>query len=89
MNTDLSDLDSLFKEARTAFFAQEKAKPPISPKYANKPEIRWKPVRVVLIYQRSILEPVGLFQEWAAGGGMRKYTRLPDAAGQPEAEVIL
>ena len=88
MTTDLSDLDSLFKEVRTAWHAAEKAKPPISPKYA-KTELRWKPVRVVLIYQHSILEPVGLFQEWAAGGGARKYTRLPDAAGQPEAEVIL
>ena len=88
MTTDLSDLDSLFKEVRTAFFKQEAAKPPISPKSA-KPSISWKPVRVVLIYQHSILEPVGLFQEWAAGGGARKYTRLPDAAGQPEAEVIL
>ena len=87
MTTDLSDLDSLYKEARTAWHAQEKVKPSTA-KQAGKVEIHWKPVRVVLMYQRSIVEPIGLFQEWACGGA-RRFTRLPDAAVKPEGEVVL
>jgi len=87
MNTDLSDLDSLFKEVRTAFFKQEAAKPPTPSKTER--SVSWKPLRVVLLYQKSIIEPLGLFQEWSCGGA-RRYTRLPDEPSiKSEAEVIL
>ena len=85
---DLSDLDSLYKEARKAFFAQEAAKPAAPSPKSDKPSISWKLVRVVLMYQHSIVEPIGLFQEWACGGA-RRFTRLPDQAVKHEAEVTL